>query len=163
MNERRDDWQHGVDENLAGLNAGQRIWEQEIQTIEKTITGLDELLRGDPARETSGILARLEQVERDLSKINAVLFVDPTGKKGLVHEVDVLTSRERTSSERWRFATAVIVAIISLAGLIVTNWTKIEGVFLEHRENAPESPRKKRMPKMRPALDDVGRMEPVGR
>jgi hypothetical protein len=162
MDERRDDWRHGVDENLAGLNAGQRVWDQELASIQKIVTGLDEMLRGDPLRETSGLVARLELIEHDLAKINAVLFVDPTGKRGLVHEVEVLTSAERTASERWRFATAVVVALLSLAGLILTNWTKIEGVLFDGHERTVQRPKRKRVPPV-PVRDDLGGMEPAGR
>lgn len=115
--DRRGDWAHGVDENLASLNAGQRVWERDIGTIRKLLSDIDHLLRGDIDRHTSGLVGRIESMEHDLSKINAVLFVDASGSKGIVHDVRELKGGREDRRMGWGNITKIVVALI-MAGLL---------------------------------------------
>lgn len=124
--DRRDDWRHGVDENLATLNAGQRLWEREFTQLRKILKDVDRLMRGDPQMDTDGVIARLHKLENDINLIQAVVLKDRAGNKGLVGRVEALESGEHRSDNRWKFFTAVTVAIISLLGLLMTNWDRIE-------------------------------------
>ena len=125
MDDRRGDWEHGVDENLAGLNTGQRVTDRLLEDLDQNYGALDRLLRGDAEKETDGLIAKVHEIETKLARINAVLFVDSTGHKGIQHDVESLLSGERTVAERWKFAAAVLVAALSLLGLVLTNWLKI--------------------------------------
>lgn len=125
--ERRDDWKHSVDEHLVNLTTAQKVTDRQLEDCERILTRLDRVISGDPQADLSGIVEQMHQIQRDLNKINAVIFVDSTGKRGLLHEVEALTSGERTASERWKFATAVTVAIISMVGLLLTNWNRVLG------------------------------------
>lgn len=134
MDERRDDWQRGVDENLASLNAGQRVFDREMARAWKAIMENDRALRGDTENETDGLIARLHHQETEINLLRAVLLNDAAGGKGLAGRVAALETGERTSDNRWKFATAVVVAIISLGGLIFTNWGRIDAFFSPHKE-----------------------------
>lgn len=136
MNDRRDDWERGVDENLASLNTGQRVNDRILEDLDKNYAALDHVLRGDAEKDTDGLIAQVHEIQTKLARVNAILFVDSTGKKGLQHEVESLLSGERTASERWKFATAVVVAFLSLVGLLITNWGRISG-FLEAQDKDP--------------------------
>jgi hypothetical protein len=129
MNERRDDWHTGVDENLASLNAGQRVWEREVSSIKRHLEEFDRLVRGDPDKETDGLMSRLHQLENEINKLKAVVLRDTAGNKGLIGRVEILESEERTAENRWKFATAFTVALLSLIGLILTNWTRLLTYF----------------------------------
>ncbi len=126
MDERRDDWRHGVDENLASLNSGQRVWEHDQQLLGKALSDIDALLRGSTEEDTDGMVARVHNLENDVALMKAILLTDKAGNKGIVSRVEDLESGERTSDNRWKFATAVVVAILSLAGLVATNWQRID-------------------------------------
>lgn len=130
--ERREDWHRGVDENLASLNAGQRVWEREMAVIRRLLGEFDHLLRGDPEKDTDGAMARLHIQENDINLLKALVLKDAAGNKGLVGRVETLESGERTSDNRWKFATAVVVAVLSMAGLLITNWDRI-GAFLTQK------------------------------
>lgn len=134
MDERREDWRQGVDENLASLNAGQRVWEREVNLIHKSLSEIDTLLRGDPERDTDGAIARLHQLENSLNLLRAVILRDAAGGKGLIGRVESLESGERGADNRWKFATAVAIAILSLFGLLLTNWDRLEGFLNRHRK-----------------------------
>jgi uncharacterized protein HemX len=124
-----------VDENLASLNAGQRVWERELTAIRKALVDIDFLLRGDPTKDTDGIVARIHKQENDVNLLRAVLLKDATGGRGLVGRVEVLETGERRASDYWKFATASIVAIISLLGLVLTNLDHIESFLGEKRKD----------------------------
>lgn len=130
MDERRDDWRHGVDENLASLNAGQRVWDRDIRQIRKSLSDIDALLRGDPAEDTDGVMARVHALETDIRLLRAAVLDDAAGNMGLQGRVSKLEGGEKSSENRWKFATAVVVAILSLLGLLLTNWDRL-AAFLE--------------------------------
>jgi uncharacterized protein HemX len=137
MDERGGDWHRGVDENLASLNAGQRVWEREIDHLHKALSEIDTLLRGDPDRDTDGVIARLHQLENAINLLRAIILKDAAGGRGLVSRVEALETGERSSDNRWKFATAVVVAVLSFAGLLLTNWDRLEGFLNSHRKMDP--------------------------
>lgn len=117
VNERREDWARSVDENLASLNSGQRVWERDLDLIRKNFMDIDTLLRGDVEKERSGIISRLESIEHSLAMINSVLFVDATGTKGLLHDLRELKAGREDRRLGWANITKIIVALI-MAGLV---------------------------------------------
>jgi len=128
MDERRDDWRHGVDESLVSLNASQRVWEREFVALLKRLAEIDSQLRGNPLSEQSGLVGRLEQIERTVAKIDAVLFMDPSGTKGLVHDFNELKVGREDRRGLWKNLTAIIIAGIS-SGLIGHFWENIQAYF----------------------------------
>jgi len=125
-NDRRDDWAHGVDENLASLNIGQRVTDRLLEDIELQLADLDKVIRGDTELETSGHVGRIHNLETQVAELRAVVIMDASGNRGLQHDVEELKTGERHSEYRWKFFTSVVVAIISLLGLLITNWSKLE-------------------------------------
>lgn len=126
MNDRRDDWAHGVDENLASLNAGQRVQDRESQLIRKQIRDHDFLLRGDPEKETDGQIARLHNAENEILLLKAVLIKDAIGGRGLVDRVEALESQERGSDRRLKVYIALIGLISALLVAVASNLDRIE-------------------------------------
>lgn len=118
-------------------NAIWRGFEARLERIEDIVHDLDEILRGDRRSKTIGLLAEQDRHDQELRKLNAVVFVDSTGKHGLAHDVDVLMERrsgqERRMELRWGFWTAIIVALISSGAAILTNLDKLKSLFpVEH-------------------------------
>lgn len=136
MDDRRDDWYRGVDENLASLNAGQRIWEREFTALRKLLSETDKLLRGDPDKETDGLIPRLHQQENAVNMLQALIVKDRAGNTGLIARVEALERGERKSLNRWQFATAVTVALFSVLGLLLTNWDRL-GAILNRKSKDP--------------------------
>lgn len=128
--ERRDDWRQGVDQSLAMLTSAQRTTDKELEDLDVRLHDTEQMLHGDT--ENSGLIGRIETLEHQNAELRAIILTDATGEKGLQHDVQVLMSGEKTSGERWKFATAFSVAIISLLGLLITNWQSIQG-FIEKR------------------------------
>lgn len=134
MDERREDWHRGVDANLASLNAGQRIWEREISGIHRSLSEIDAFLRGDREDDTDGAIARMHQLENSINLLKAIILKDAAGGRGLIGRVETLEAGERGSDNRWKFATAIVVAILSLSGLLLTNWDRLQAFVGSHRK-----------------------------
>lgn len=115
----------------------ERLWEREIGGIHKTLSEIDALLRGDPERDTDGAIARLHQLENSLNLLKAVILRDAAGGRGLIGRVEALEAGERGADNRWKFATAVVVAILSLFGLLLTNWERLEAFLNKQRKLDP--------------------------
>ena len=151
MNEpkdRRDDWRHGVDENLASLNAGQRVWEHDLKAIRRDIAAIDRLLRGDTDKETDGLISRLHHQEVEINRLRAVLDPDKAGNKGVVGRLENLENEEKQTIERWKFWVAFVGLLGAILVALITNLDKIEGFLksqkidiLEAKINNAKNPR----------------------
>lgn len=124
---REDDreWIRNVDHQLVTVLTAHQVLDRRLTELEEAIRDLDFLLRGDPAEDTDGLAAQIHLVQRDLSRLNAVIFVDSTGKKGLQKDVEDLKSGEHRAEYRLKFWAPILVAFISLVGLLATNWDRI--------------------------------------
>lgn len=134
--DRRDDWRHGVDENLASLNAGQRVWERELTTIRNLLSDIDKLLRGDPKKDTDGLVSRLHHQENEVNLLKAILLKDASGSKGLVGRVEVLESGERRSEGHLKLWIAIVGLLSALLVAAVSNIDRIE-TFLNKKPKDP--------------------------
>lgn len=124
MDDRRDEWRRGVDENLASLNAGQRVWEREIGAIRKILSDIDFLLRGDPKKETDGLVARLHKQENEINLLKAIILKDAVGNKGLVGRVEQLEGGREDRRGLWKNLTSIVVAAL-MSGLLTHFWGDI--------------------------------------
>lgn len=137
MDERRDDWKNGVDENLASLNAGQRIWEREQKGLRKALAEVDALLRGDTERETDGFIARLHRQETEINLLRAIIFKDASGNGGLIDDVKMLKEGREDRRTGWGNITKVLVAIIT-SGAVGLFWQDIRAYFLKKSSDPVE-------------------------
>lgn len=145
--DRRDDWSHGVDENLASLNSGQRVLDHEIGQMRRLLSEIDNLLRGDPERDTDGLIARLHAFENDLNMLKAIILTDKAGNRGLVARVEMLESGEKRVEYRWKFWVALITLAGTLAVLAVKEWGSLRYLFEE--KPAPSATKRTKLTKQR--------------
>lgn len=110
-----------------------RGFEARIERLEDLIHELDELLRGSRKSKHSGIVADQERMELELRKLNAVVFVDSTGKRGIAHDVDYLMDRksgaERREGFKWTFWGLILATLISSLSAILPNLDKIKNLW----------------------------------
>lgn len=121
MDGQKDEWRERIDsvvlyDRLEDLRS-------RLKELERLVSGGKDSLRSEYRRH-----------DQELTRINAVLFQDPTGQKGLLHDVDVLMGRRRDKDEtrglQWQFWGAILVAIITTGGLILTNLPRIKETLL---------------------------------
>lgn len=120
-------WREKVNHEQVSLMTGHQVLDGRLDVLEEKLGELDDVLRGNAKEELEGLLAQVHTLEVVVARLNAVIFMDSTGKKGLQHDVQVLQSGELTQEQRWKFWTAIVVAIISFAGLLLTNWDRLSG------------------------------------
>lgn len=136
--DRRGDWEHGVDENLASLNAGQRVWERELAVIRKLLADTDRLLRGDPEKDTDGAMARLHAVENELLLLKAVLLKDAAGGRGIVGKVEDLERGERLSDRRLKVWIAVLGLASASVVALMSNLDRLQAFFHQKSKDPVE-------------------------
>lgn len=133
--DRREDWHRGVDENLASLNAGQRIWEREQKSLRKLLTDTEGLLRGDIGKETDGLIARLHKLENEINLLKAIVIKDQAGNGGLVEQVRLLKEAREDRRSGWGNVTKILVAMIT-SGALGLFWHDIQA-YLMRKSNEP--------------------------
>lgn len=92
-------------------------------------------LRGEKGEP--GLVAEYSKHDGQLTKLNAVVFQDSTGKHGLVHDVQELKSGEMGKERRWKYLTPIFIALVSLAGSLILGWDKISA-FLKSQQKPPD-------------------------
>lgn len=121
---RQDDieWLRTIDHQIVTLLTGHQVLDRRLTEIDETLKAIDYILRGDPLEGTDGLLTQMHQTQTDLSRLNAVIFQDSTGKAGALKDIEKLKSRENNAEHRWKFWTAIAVGVI---GLLTANWDRI--------------------------------------
>ncbi len=111
-------------------NALWRGFEARLERLEDMVRDLDEVLRGDRHKKIFGLLPEYDRLDLEVRKLNAVVFVDSTGKRGIAHDVDYLMDRrsgqERREGFKWTFWGLILATIISSLAAVLTNLDKIK-------------------------------------
>lgn len=114
-------------------NALWRGFEARLERLEHLITEVLDIVNGNRHRKIIGLASEQDRMDLELRKINAVLFQDPTGQKGLLHDIDFLMGRRKYDNQsrelKWKFATEVVVKILALVGVLLLGWDKMEGLY----------------------------------
>lgn len=124
-------------------NVNWRGLEARIERLENRIQELQDIVEGNRHRKIIGLVTEQDRMDLELRKVNAVLFQDPTGQKGLLHDVDVLMGRRKYDNQsremKWKFATEVVVKILALVGILLLGWDKMEALYLKiiHQKPSP--------------------------
>lgn len=134
MDERRDDWRGGVDENLASLNTGQRVNDRILEDLELKVSALDALIHGT---ESTGLIGRLEDVESHTAELRSIVIMDASGTKGLQHDVRELKEGREDRRLNMSNVTKIIVAMIA-SGLITHFWADIQA-FVFRQETSTDA------------------------
>lgn len=117
-----------INERLVDLTTAQKVTNDHLDQIDETLDALDKVIRGSYEKDSDGLISRFHEVETGITKLNAVVFQDATGKKGLVATVDGLVSGRMDAVERRKSNVSIIIAVITSTALVLTNLDRI-GAF----------------------------------
>lgn len=122
---REDDreWQRIVDHQLVTAMTAIQVIQDQIKEVKDHLRDMEITLHGQ--RKNTGLVSEYERHDDLLTHLNSVVFQDSTGKKGLVNDVQSLLSGEHRAEYRLKFWAPILVAAISLVGLLATNWERI--------------------------------------
>lgn len=120
------------------------IWrglEARIERTEDKIAEHDDLLNGNRSKKLIGLSQEQDRMDLELRKINAVLFQDSTGQKGMIHDVDFLMGRRKYDNQSreliWKFVTEVVIKMLALVGVLLLGWDKLEGLYKKIIQQKP--------------------------
>lgn len=106
------------DENLNG----------KIEDCQDRIRELEITLHGKRAK--TGLLSEYERHDELLRRLYAVIWQDPTGQKGILHDIDILMERRKDTTQgtqyKWQFWGVILAAI---ATSFLANLDKIKTLF----------------------------------
>ena len=125
------EWRESVDARLVNLVAAQKQTDDELDKIDKRLEDLDILLEGDPLkRDDSGLKGDVSENNKAINALRAIMAPDQLGHGGVKFRLDQLEEsaglKEKKIEQRWKFYTAISVAVVSLIGLMLTNLDRIE-------------------------------------
>ena len=101
-----DDWRARVDQSLVNLTSAQRVTDDQLDDLELKYEALDKVLRGDPEKDTDGVIARLHNLETSLNAIHA-------------ERLKIQIADDNTRGIKWQVWGSIVVAIIgALAGIL---------------------------------------------
>jgi hypothetical protein len=135
--DRRQDWNNSVEKRLVDLNSAQLTGDTELSKLRRESIKTDKILRGDPTRNIKGLIEAINHLETEVTKFNRIFDKDYLGHGGLQSFVTYVYNQLKAGEEfrqqgrgyKWAFWTAVLVAVIGLAGLVLTNKDQIEKWF----------------------------------
>lgn len=109
------------DENLNG----------KIEDCQDRIRELEITLHGKRAK--TGLLSEYERHDELLRRLYAVIWQDPTGQKGILHDIDILMERRKDKVQgaqyKWQFWGLILATAISSGAALLTNLDKIKTLF----------------------------------
>lgn len=161
MEERRDDWRHGVDENLVSLNSAQRSTDKELDELDLLTQKHERIILGDPENDKIGISAQIDSLETlvnelraELRTLKATLYGDHTGHPGLEGRMDNLEDRRKSKERRegwaWDSFTKITVELLLVIAMLLLNWERIEDLIKSKIHPAPPAAAQKVRHKKKP-------------
>ncbi len=99
----------------------------KLEDLQDRIRELEITLHGK--RSKTGMLAEYARHDELLARMYAVIWQDPTGQKGILHDIDVLmgrvTAKAQSTQYKWQFWGLILATIISSATALLVSWDKI--------------------------------------
>lgn len=136
-----DEWHEKVEEHLI---------RDLIDDLQERVKEHDFILKGE--RGKTGLIAEYDRHDEKLTRLYAVIFQDPTGQKGLLHDVDYLmgrkSNRETSKQYRWQFWGLILTTLISSGTALLLSWDKIlKFLPKDHPDKVSQMIEKARNPK----------------
>jgi hypothetical protein len=141
--EREEDkqWRKEVDHKIVTLLTSQQVLDDRMKDIEEQTEDLDVILRGTGKDEES-VVEHLHMLQRSVNQLQKEMLPDALGNGGLRNRIKALESKDRREERReeyhWKFWLAVIGMLSATTVAVITNLSRIEGVY-EHLRGGPPS------------------------
>lgn len=102
----------------------------DIDELAGKVEELDELLHGQRSHRDSGLIGQVNELETGLNSLLRVMYPDHTGRGGFLAEFNEIkrqvVRKESNSEYRWKFWTAIGVALITSIGLLIQTWPSLQ-------------------------------------
>ena len=155
-------WRERVEERIINLQTSEASQNDQLSEHDEHFNQIDILLEGHPEEKNdNGLKGDVHDLGVSLNKLKAIMEPDSLGTGGVISRLKALEKKagfeEKVSENRWKFLTAVAVAIISLLGLLFTNLDKIKLPFPKEPPKLEAMKQKAKRPKrkVKPAPEPV--------
>ena len=123
-------WREQVDARLASLTSGENDQNDRLDELSEEFREVRHVLDGDPShREDQGIKGELHDISVTLNSLRALMQPDSLGNGGIIARLKKLEATaerdERNLEYKWKFWTALSVAVFSIVGIFVKEWPSI--------------------------------------
>lgn len=134
-------WRDRTDGRLSSLTTGETVQNDRLDELQDELKTIHEMLEGVPAdKDDNGIKGDLVDLSREVNKLRAIMAPDALGYGGLINRIKALEKdderKARNVEYRWKYWTAVTVAVVSLAGFVLKDWPDLSKRFSAPREDA---------------------------
>lgn len=127
-----------IDERLNSLTTSETVQNDRLDEIEEEIQTIHHLLDGLPSnKDDNGIKGDISELFRSMNQLRAIMAPDSLGSGGLINRLRALEKDDERKAKsieyRWRYWTAVTVAIVSVAGFLIKDWPDIKDALYGKR------------------------------
>jgi hypothetical protein len=124
-------WRESVEARLVSLTSAQKTTDDQLDDFEERLNQLDEFLEGKPNdKNDNGIKGDIKDLSVGLNTLRAIMAPDQLGQGGVIARLKTLERaagiEEKSIENRWKFWTALAVAIAGSITALVTNLDRIE-------------------------------------
>jgi len=124
-------WRESVSTRLVSLTDSEVTQNDRLDEVDGEIHTIREMLEGRPSdRDDNGIKGDLHDLSVGVSELRRLMMPDHLGQGGILIRLKALEKKagieEHDLDNRWKFKTAVAVAIVSAIALVLTNLDRIE-------------------------------------
>lgn len=127
-------WRESVSTRLVSLTDSEVTQNDRLDDIEEEIHALKEMLEGKATdKNDNGVKGDIHDLSRHVNELHALMMPDHLGQGGIIARIKALEKKagieQSESDNRWKFRTAIAVAIVGLVTAFITNLDKIEPSF----------------------------------
>ncbi len=144
-------WRESVSTRLVSLTDSEVTQNDRLDDIDGELLALKEMFEGKSGdRNDNGIKGDIHELSVKINELRALMMPDHLGQGGVIARLKALEKKagieEHESDNRWKFRTAVVVAIVGLVTAFITNLDRLEPTikrFLGIRDVEISTPSKK--------------------
>lgn len=135
-----DEWRDRSDARLASLTASETIQNDRLDEHDEEFVEVHHIIDGDPRiKDDSGIRGAIKELNENLIPLMRVMLPDSLGNGGIINRIRALEKDDERKAKnieyRWKYWTAVTVAVVTLMGFLLKDWPEIRNAFYGPRED----------------------------
>lgn len=119
-------WRESVESRLVSLTSAQKVTDNQLDDQDLEIAGMLETLNGAPKEHDRGLVAQVNALESTLKAADKVISNALSSLSSIEIELGL---RKRDTDNHWKFWTAIIGGLLTLAGILIINWDKVSPFF----------------------------------
>lgn len=134
-------WRERTEERVVGLTSSESVQNDRLDEIDEELQEIHAILDGkSDDKNDNGLKGELHDLSRSYNELRALMMPDHLGSGGVINRLKALEQKtgleEKKSEQFWTFSRAVVVAILTLLGVMLANLDKI-GTFLHSKPKDP--------------------------